>query len=189
VARQDFIRRLRAAFELLESAAAEGKIRFYGLATWNGLRQPPSAADFLSLSEIEQLARQVAGAAHRFRFVQLPFNLAMTEALTRSNQAVHGPAVSLVEAAEALDVSLIASATLLQGKLVRGLPPFIADALGMQSDSQRAIQFVRSSPSIISALVGMSSVDHVRANLRILAEPRATGEQFARLFARGQENS
>jgi hypothetical protein len=35
---------------------------------------------------------------------------------------------------------------------------------------------------------GHERVDHVRANLRILAEPRATGEQFVRLFARGQEN-
>jgi len=40
----------------------------------------------LQLGEIEQLARDIAGEAHRFRFVQLPFNLAMTEALTLGNQ-------------------------------------------------------------------------------------------------------
>ena len=59
----------------------------------------------------------------------------------------------------------------------------------MQSDSQRAIQSLRASPSVLSALAGMSSVDQVRANLQTLAEPRATAEEFARLFARGQESS
>jgi aryl-alcohol dehydrogenase-like predicted oxidoreductase len=187
VSREEFLRRLRAAFEFLESAAADGKIRFYGLATWNGFRQPLQAPDLLSLCEIEQLARDAAGGAHHFRFVQLPFNLAMTEALTRQNQTVHGPAVAMIEAAEAIGISLVASASLMQGKMARGLPEFIVDALGLGSDAERAIQFVRSSPGITTTLVGMSNVEHVLANLRLVGEPTATAEQFARLFARGQK--
>lgn len=186
ISREEFLRRLREAFTFLESAVAAGKIRFYGLATWSGFRQPAEAKDHLSLAEVEQLARDVAGAAHHFRFVQLPFNLAMTEALTRANQPVHGPAVSLVQAAEALNITLMASATLLQSKMTQGLPAFISEALGLQTDAQRAIQFVRSSPQFITALVGMSRVEHVGANLRLVSEPAATAEQYARLFARGQ---
>jgi aryl-alcohol dehydrogenase-like predicted oxidoreductase len=186
VPREEFLRRLREAFTFLESAVATGKIRFYGLATWNGFRQPIGAPDYLSLSEVEQAARDAAGGAHHFRFVQLPLNLAMTEALTRANQSVHGPAVSMVEAAGALDINLVASASLLQSKVTRGLPPFIADALGLNNDAERAIQFVRSSPQFITALVGMSRVEHVQANLRLVSEPSATAEQYARLFARGQ---
>jgi len=187
VSREEFMRRLRGAFEFLESACAAGKIRFYGLATWNGFRQLASAKDFLSLAEIELLAREVAGGAHHFRFVQLPFNLAMTEALTRANQTVHGPPVTMIEAAEALGISLVASASLLQGKMTQDLPGFIADALGLRSDSERALQFVRSSPGIKTALIGMSNVAHVRSNLRLVSEPLATGEQFAGLFARGKK--
>jgi predicted aldo/keto reductase-like oxidoreductase len=111
----------------------------------------------------------------------------MTEALTRQNQAVHGPAVAMIEAAEALGISLLSSASLLHGKMAHGLPAFVVEALGLGSDSERAIQFVRSSPGITTALVGMSRVDHVRANLRLVDEPTATAEQFARLFARGQK--
>jgi len=187
VPRDEFLRRLRDAFTFLESAVAAGKICFYGLATWNGFRQPAEAPDHLSLSEIEQAARDVAGGAHHFRFVQLPFNLAMTEALTRANQPVHGPAVPLVQAAEALGINLVASASLLQSKMTRGLPAFIADAFGLETDAERAIQFVRSSPQIITALVGMSRLEHVHANLRLVSEPVATAEQYARLFARGQK--
>jgi len=187
VSREEFHRRLRLAFEFLE-AAAESKIRFYGLATWSGFRQPANAPDHLSLAEIEQLARDVAGGAHHFRFVQLPFNLGMTEALTRPNQSVHGPLVPMVEAAEALGISLVASATLLQGKMSRGLPGFIAGALGLATDTERAIQFVRSTPAIRTALVGMSDTGHVRANLRLIGQPTATPEEFAALFARGQKS-
>ena len=183
VSREEFLRRLTLAFEFLESAAAAGRLRFYGLATWNGFRHPAQAPDFLSLCDIEKLAQDVAGAAHHFRFVQLPFNLAMTEALTLQNQTLHGPGVAMIEAAEALGISLVSSASLRQGKLSRGLPGSIVDALGLQTDSERAVQFVRSSPGITTALVGMSSVDHVRANLRLIGEPMATAEQFASLFA------
>ena len=92
-----------------------------------------------------------------------------------------------IQWAEAVGISLVASASLMQGKMARGLPEFIVDALGLGSDAERAIQFVRSSPGITTALVGMSNVEHVRANLRLVGEPTATAEQFARLFARGQK--
>ena len=46
VSRPVFMRRLRAAFEFLESAARDGSIGVYGTATWSGYRQPPSAPRF-----------------------------------------------------------------------------------------------------------------------------------------------
>lgn len=187
VSREEFLRRMRAAFEFMESACAAGSIRYYGVATWNGFRQPANAKDFLSLAEIEQLARTVAGEMHRFRFVQLPFNLAMTEALTRANQPVHEAPITIVEAAETLGVSLVASASLLQGQMTKNLPEFIVEALGLQSDSERALQFARSAPGIITALVGMSNIDNVRTNLRLVSQPLATREQVARVFARDQK--
>ena len=93
----------------------------------------------------------------------------------------------LIEAAEALGITLVASASLLQGKSTKGLPAFIGEALGLRSDAERALQFVRSSPGIATALVGMSRVENVKAGLRLLSEPAASSEQFASLFARGRK--
>jgi aryl-alcohol dehydrogenase-like predicted oxidoreductase len=185
VPRDEFARRLRAAFAWLESTCASGKIHYYGMATWNGFRQPPEAKDFLSLTQIEGLAREAAGGPHHFRFVQLPFNLAMTEALTRPNQPLDGGTTTMIEAAEAFGISIMASASLLQGKMAKGLPKFIRDTLGLTNDAERSLQFVRSAPCIKTALVGMSSVAHVRANLRVIGEPLATAEQFSGLFVKG----
>jgi len=186
VPRATFRKRIRAAFELLESAVAAGKTRLYGIATWNAFRQPESAPDFISLAEMVELAREVAGEAHHFRFVQLPYNLAMPEALAAPNQLLGGRRLAMVEAAQQLGITLVASASLLQGQLSRGLPKYIAETLGLESDlpaAASALQFARSSPGITSALVGMSRPEHVEANLKLVGFPPASPEQVLRLFA------
>lgn len=186
ISREEFRNRVRGAFEYLESAVAAGKIRLYGIATWNAFRQPETARDYISLGEIEILAHEIAGAAHHFRFVQLPCNLGMTEALTRANQALDTRCLPIIEAAHALGITLVGSASLLQGQVARNLPAFIAEVLGLESDVLRALQFARSSPGITTALVGMSRVEHVHANLKLVGVPPASAEQFSKLFEQGE---
>jgi len=186
VSRPDFLERVRDAFIFLESAAAAGKIQFYGMATWNGFRQEARARDAMQLPELATLAHDIAGDQHRFRFVQLPFNLAMTEALTLGNQSIGGRDKTVMEAASELDITLVASASLLQGQVARNLPAFVAEALGLEDDAQRSLQFVRSSPGITTALVGMSHVEHVRENAKLVSVPPATVDQFSKLFTRGE---
>src|SRR5215472_4255318 len=186
LAKPEFLDRLRAAFEFLESAVEAGKIRYYGMATWNGFRQDPSAEDAMQLADIAQIAQEIAGGMHHFRFVQLPFNLAMTEALTLGNQSLRGNARTLMETASDLDITLIASASLLQGQVARGLPEFVAQAFGLENDAERALQFARSAPGITTALVGISRMEHVKANTRMVNVAPATVEEFGRLFSRGE---
>src|SRR5215831_6101821 len=76
----EFYERLRKAFEALERNVAEGRIGEYGVATWNGFRVRPDARDYHSLEKMVEIARQVGGESHHFRFIQLPFNLGMQEA-------------------------------------------------------------------------------------------------------------
>ncbi|MGA2484079.1 MAG: aldo/keto reductase [Candidatus Acidiferrales bacterium] len=185
--RKDFLARVRAAFEWLEGAARAGKIRFYGMATWNGFRQPCESPVHMELSEFVALASEIAGEKHRFRFVQLPFNLAMTEALTLGNQPMAGQLRTMMETAGELGISLIGSAALLQGQVARNLPGFVREAFGLATDAESALQFARSAPGITTALVGMSHVEHVRANAKLVGVPPATVDQFAKLFTRGKD--
>jgi aryl-alcohol dehydrogenase-like predicted oxidoreductase len=186
VPKADFLVRVREAFEFLESAVEAGEIQYYGMATWNGFRQDARAREALQLGEVAQIAQEIAGGRHHFRFVQLPFNLGMTEALTLGNQSLRGRERTIMEAASELDITLIASASLLQGQVARNLPAFVAEALGLENDAERALQFVRSSPGITTALVGMSRVEHVKANSRLVGVPPATVDEFTKLFARGE---
>lgn len=184
VDRSEFLTRVRAAFEALEQAVRDGKIRRYGTATWNGYREDPGAPGYLSLAELVGLARAVAGPDHHFRAIQLPYNLAMPEAFTRANQKVDEGFVPVLEAARRLDVYVMASASVYQGHLTRNLPAVVAELLpGFASDAQRALQFVRSTPGIGTALVGMKSTAHVEENAAVARRPPTPWSDFQRLFS------
>lgn len=184
VSEEQFYVRLGSAFETLEKNRAQGRLTFYGVATWNGFRVDSGRPDYHSLPRMVETARDVGGDAHGFRFVQLPFNLAMPEALTFSNHTVAGEHVSLLEAAARLGVTIVSSASIFQGRLAAGLPETLTDALGsMPTDAQTAIQFVRSAPGITTALVGMSSLEHVEENLELASVEPVKPEQFMQLFS------
>lgn len=159
--------RLRAAFGLLEERCASGEIVQYGCSTWDGFRVPPDARGHLSLDMLVTLAREVGGDGHHFRVVQLPVNLAYTEAVRAPTQQLgNGRAVTLLQAATELGIAVVASAALLQGSLRTGLPAELRDAIpGLRTDAQRAIAFVRSLPVVTAALVGMKTVGHLKENL------------------------
>jgi aryl-alcohol dehydrogenase-like predicted oxidoreductase len=187
VGRAEFMRRMGLAFELLESKVKDGAIGVYGTATWNGYRVRPDSADYLSLQELVDLAASVGGPNHHFKVIQLPYSLAMPEAFTLQNQRVSGEdqMLSLLEAARALGVAVWASASLLQGRLTARLPEVVADAMdGLRTDAQRSIQFVRSTPGVNVALVGMKSAGHVAENLETLRRPPASFESFMKLFTK-----
>ncbi|MGA9772782.1 MAG: aldo/keto reductase [Blastocatellia bacterium] len=184
VSRDEFNNRIRAAFEFLEKAALDGRIQFYGTATWNGYRQPAGSRGYLSLSEMVKIAREVAGEDHHFRAIQLPYNLAMPEALTEGNQVVDGEQISLLMAAHRLGITVMCSASIFQSKLTHNLPPFVAESLkGLKTDAQRAIQFVRSTPGVTTALIGMSQRSHVEENLETAMVEPAAVEDFFKMFA------
>ncbi|MGC2330435.1 MAG: aldo/keto reductase [Candidatus Acidiferrales bacterium] len=182
VSRDELNKRIREAFAFLESAVSGGKIGAYGLATWNAFRDEPKAQGYFSLAEMEEIAREAAGSDHHFRFVQLPVNLAMPEALIRPNQVVQGKTMAVMQAARALGITLVSSAALLQGQLTRNLPPYIGAALGLTKNAEQALQFARSVPGVTTALVGMSRVEHVRANLALVGIEPAPRDQFLKLF-------
>ena len=144
VSESEFYYRLQRAFERLEQNRSAGKLRYYGVATWNGFRVPPDSREHHSLVRMVELARSAGGESHGFRFIQLPYNLAMPEAIVVADEAGR------------LGVTVVASASLLQGRVA------------LRVGAQKAIQFVRSTPGITTALVGMSRVEHVEENLGLV---------------------
>ena len=163
--RKQFMNLMREAFEELEAQAARGTIKSYGCATWSGFRVGSSHRSHLSLAEIVQLAEETGGKAHNFRAIQLPINLAMTEAIRSPTQILNGKPASVLDLAKALGISVFASASLMQSQLSRDLPPAVKSLFPtLSTDAQRAIAFVRSLP-VSAALVGMKSLPHLEENL------------------------
>jgi aryl-alcohol dehydrogenase-like predicted oxidoreductase len=170
--REQFDEGIRRAFARLEALVERGWIRWYGAATWDGLRQK----DGLSLRRMAAIACEEGGPEHHFRFIQLPFNLGMVEAFV-------GRPDNLLEAAAELDIAVVASATLLQTRVLANMPDAVQELLpGLASDAQRAIQFTRSTPGITVALVGMSRREHVLENLGVARVAPAAREQYMQLY-------
>jgi aryl-alcohol dehydrogenase-like predicted oxidoreductase len=167
VSYDELLERLRAAFTALEECVTAAKIRVYGCATWQGLRVEPGVRGHIALADLVQLAREVAGDAHHFRVVQLPANLAMTEAIRLPTQPLPaGRLVPALEAARELGLTVVASATLMQSQLAANLPPAVRELFPtLRTDAQRAVAFVRSLPGVTTALVGMKQHAHVDENL------------------------
>jgi aryl-alcohol dehydrogenase-like predicted oxidoreductase len=184
VPREEVMQRLRAAFEFLEKAAADGKINYYGTATWNAYRQSPKGDDYLSLTDIVSLAEEVGGEKHRLRFIQFPHSLATPEAFTNPTQNIgEGQTLSALLAAVELGLVVTSSASIGQGRLTKGLPDWLGKLLkGVDSDVQRAIQFARSTPGLTTALVGMKQIEHVDENLAVAKIPPTPMDDFLKLF-------
>ena len=91
--------------------------------------------------------------------------------------------MTTLDAAQALGLIVMSSASVLQGQLTRNLPSMISDTFqGLETDGQRALQFVRSTPGITTALVGMKQLAHVEENLETARLRPAAWEQYSKLF-------
>ena len=166
VSREDFFQMLSKVFEAYEEYRTLNKIRYYGMATWTCFRVPPDSTEYLCLEDITKTAEKVGGLGkHGFRFIQLPYNLAYSEALLLKNQSVGTEKnLTILEAAEKLKIGVFTSIPLFQGRLLRTKIP---DYGGLTDQVSKLLQIVRSSPSVIAPLVGQKEPNHVEQNLKI----------------------
>jgi aryl-alcohol dehydrogenase-like predicted oxidoreductase len=178
VDRETFMSMLKAAFETYEEYRKLKKLRYYGMATWTCFRVRPNDAEFLSLEKCVQVAEQVAGKDHGFRFIQLPYNLAYSEALLLRNQSA-GPEknLTILEAAKKLRVGVFTSIPLFQGRLLQAKIP---DYGGLTEITPKLVQIIRSSPSVLAPLIGQKKAEHVEENLKIARHAPLEQEEFAR---------
>lgn len=179
---EEFYRRLEKAFETLEEACAQNKIARYGIATWNAFREAALDPKLVQLERCVEIAKKIAGEKHHFKAVQAPFNLGLPEICLVESQRVEGRSLTFLEAAQDLEIAVLTSVPLMQGQLAQGLPPIIREALGLQTDAQRSIRFVVSTPGVTSAMVGMKTVAHVEENLKVLENPVVPFETLSRVF-------
>jgi len=166
--REQFLKNLKDVFEFYEKKRKEGKIRFYGMAPWECYRVTQDNPMILQLSEVMDLAMEVGGTEHGFRFIQLPFNLMLDQAYLTKNHSVNGKTISLLEAAQSFNLGVFTSVPLILGKLLTAnvMPEF-----GDYSSSVRLLLFVRSTPGVTAPLIGQKSESHVTENMNIMKIP------------------
>lgn len=186
-------RRLQSVFAVCEQAVSQGKIRSYGISTFEGFRVETDHALFQSLASLLGLAENAARIVHRdaqarhhFRVVQLPFNAVMNEGFTRFSQATgQGNVASTLQAAHQLRLFVMGSHGLAKGRLAEtGIDALQTAMPELQSDAQRALQYNRSTPGLGVSLVGISTPGHLEDVLAVAVRAPLAREAYLGLYRR-----
>jgi aryl-alcohol dehydrogenase-like predicted oxidoreductase len=176
VSREEYMKMLAKVFEVYEKYRSSDKIRYYGMATWTCFRVDANHREYLSLEEVVRIAQSVGGDKHGFRFIQIPFNLAYSEALLLKNQSVGlEKNLSILEAAYRLKVKIFTSIPLFQRRLLKAQIP---DYAGIRDPITKLLQIIRSSPSVVAPLIGHKKTEHVMENIRVASIPPLNELEF-----------
>ena len=178
ISKEQFLQNLKSVFELYEKKRKAGKIKFYGMATWECFRVEENNPQYLSLQDTFNLAQEIGGSNHGFRFIQLPYNMHYDQALLKRTQKFDGSKISVLEAASKLGIGVFTSVPFMQGRL---LAPGIMPDFGDWKPSIRALQFIRSTPGVLAPLVGQKTKEHVTENLQIMKIPPISETEFLEL--------
>ncbi|MFT5661134.1 MAG: aryl-alcohol dehydrogenase-like predicted oxidoreductase [Sulfurimonas sp.] len=171
------LKRIEKSFKLFEKLVQEGKIKSYGIATWNGFLYEDTHKEYICLGDIVKIAQKVGGKNHNFKYVQSPFNLGKPEAYNFTNQkGPDGRYYTLLQAVNGYGLQLMASSSLLQLNLFKGkFSSRIGAEMGTSdfNDVTSALQFARSG-GVVSALFGAVDPNHVEENLTLAYLPSAS---------------
>ena len=178
----EFISNLKNVFKFYEEKRKEKKIKFYGLATWECFRAQKDSQFYLSLSEVINLAKEIGGESHGFRFIQLPYNLHFDQAYMQKNQSGNTNNLSILESSLENNIGVFTSVPLMQGKLLDWIKN--KKEFSHSSSSVNALQFTRSTPGVLSPLIGHKTPSHVSENLEVLKIPPYTKDEFNILIAK-----
>ena len=180
-----FYKLIEKVFSRFEKLADDGLFKSYGVAVWNGFTSDD--LELLSLEKLVEIAKKVGGENHRFKYIQLPFNMAKTNAYTKTTQKVTNDSCTIIQAAYRLNIGVISSSSLLQMNLFK--KSFTAESgvvldesMTLKSDIQLALQFVRSTPGIISSLFGSKVPVHIKQNCEISKVRSTKREKYDLLY-------
>lgn len=184
-----FLKKIESIFKRFEKMIDMGLIKYYGIATWNGFINDKLSNELMNLEDLVEIAKKVGGKDHGFKYIQTPFNIGKTSIYTLPTQKVKGEACTLLQAAHRLGIGVISSSSLLQMNLFKksfkAETGYLLDPkMVLKNDIQLALQFVRSTPGIVSSLFASKAPIHIRENLeitKIKATPRANYDLMYRV--------
>ena len=102
----------------------------------------------------------------------------MNNAYCSKNQEVENELMTPLEACRRLQIGVFTSVPLMQGQVLH------QDIQGMNklgTPAQRNIQLIRSTPGVLSTLIGQKSSMHVKENLETARFPLMKSEEFSKI--------
>ncbi|NGZ19249.1 aldo/keto reductase [Vibrio aestuarianus] len=141
------------SFSFLESMVKMGKLKYYGLSTYNAFLHDRDNMFYLDLEIIVELAKKAGGEGHHFKYIQLPYNKALRNAGELKNQMYNNVALSTIDSAYCHGINIITNMSLNQ---VKSKDQYSIDDM---------IQFLIENEKISSSLIGMKKPSRVIENM------------------------
>jgi aryl-alcohol dehydrogenase-like predicted oxidoreductase len=163
---------LYEAFSTLEAACADGQLRAYGVATWNGF-----SSGLFDIPTLLGAAFRAGGADHRLRAVQLPLSLVRLAPIA---EALDGRGV--LADARAAGLAVFASAPLHGGQVPELFTPELVELIAPGSTpAQAALCVVGSAPGVRRVLIGTDKQEHWLQAVTALDGPVLSRDQLQRI--------
>lgn len=167
LSKDDFYYLLLQNFIILENEVFKGRLRNYGLATWEGLICSPDDPKYIDLSRVLDMVKIACnGNSHHFGAIELPINVKHHAGLTSRNQFYKGEWRTVLEIAKMNNIKIFASASVLYGQDAKE----INIHFNINSEltvPQKSLLFTKSLPEVVSAIVNLRQLEHVRDAVKV----------------------
>ena len=211
--------KLFECFKILEKKCEQGKIKSYGLASWNGFRRKPESRYYIDLVSILEQNRNRLGQGNHLKIIEAPLSIGMPSILKYISKNENN--FSFQDIIKKYDLVFFSSASLYEGHInelfeLNKIFSYAFDVDSPNEDSaakvsfplsenslvqlfellsslkknkiniyeelnkinpsninifSKALDIVRSTQFVSSALVGMEKIEFVKDNIKILKSP------------------
>lgn len=170
--KSDFFYTLSNAIEIIETFCEQGKVKQYGISSWDGFGINGKQPTF-TLDEIHDIVFKIAGKSNRFRCVQIPLSIVHYDELY--NYAINKS--GLLCDAERLSLSIFANSPLHKGELLKLIDSEFLRLFGINNCATACLLFLKSFQCINTILVGATSKSQIEDNIQIEALPPLSREK------------
>lgn len=154
---EKFYKKLKDIVIAYENMVDEGKIREYGMATWDAFQLDPKDEKYISLEKVMEVVQSVR-ANHHFKHLMVPINLKNRLCVENKNQKYKDDVLTIVECAKKYNIEIHISGPLGQGEAKDYL------------DVKEYIRYLVEKSGCNSYFIGTKNTNHLKENIEITKE-------------------
>lgn len=150
-----FYNKLKGIVRAYENMVDEGKIKEYGMATWEAFQLEPSDSKYISLEKVMDIVNKVS-PKHHFKHLMVPINLQMNEPVTQKTQRYKDENLTIVECAKRYGLEVHSSGSIGQGESLN------------RYSVEDYLSFLVNSSNCDSYFIGSKRIEHIKENVKTI---------------------
>ncbi|MDY2630042.1 MAG: aldo/keto reductase [Clostridium sp.] len=152
---KEFYERLKNIIISFENMVKKGKIREYGMATWEAFQLEETDRQYISLEKVMEVVESVT-TKHHFKHLMLPINIENRACVEYKNQNYKKSKLSIVECANKYNLDVHVSGSLGQGKA--------NDYVTVK----KYLEYLVNESKCRSYFIGSKNIEHLRSNIKVI---------------------